>query len=195
MAKTKLQGMGTTSKVLIGIGVLFLLFILWTATAYNSFISLQTTVDENWANIEAQYQRRIDLVPNLVNTVKGYAMHESELFTAITQLRSRWQTAGTREEKIQTAQNIDGALGRLIVVAENYPQLRANENFLSLQDELAGTENRIAVARTRYNEAVKNYNTATRRVPTNIIAGLFGFQQKPSFQAQTGAEKAPEVKF
>ncbi len=191
----KTAGLNTTHKILIGVGAVFLLLVLWTVSAYNGLISLQATTDEQWANVETQYQRRVDLVPNLVSTVRGYAAHESQLFTQIAQLRSQWQTAGTVGAKMQAAQAIDSALGRLIAVAENYPQLKANENFLSLQDELAGTENRISVSRTRYNEAVKNYNTATRKVPTNVIAGLFGFAQKQSFEAQAGAQKAPEVKF
>src|SRR3989344_3966039 len=169
----------TTHKVLIGIGAVLLLLIIWTTAAYNSLVSLQTTVDENWANIEAQYQRRVDLIPNLVLTVKGYATHETNLLVEVSKLRTQWQTAGTVEAKVQTAQAVDSALGRLIAVAENYPDLKANQNFLALQDELAGTENRVAVSRTRYNEAIKNYNAATRKAPTNIVAGLFGFAQKP----------------
>lgn len=195
MAKTKLQNLSTGNKVLIGVGAVLLLLVLWVATTYNSLISLQNIVDNSWADVETQYQRRMDLVPNLVNTVKGYAKHETEIFTKVAELRSQWQTAGTIDEKIATAQKMDSALGRLIAVAENYPQLRSSENFLSLQDELAGTENRILFSRTKYNDAIRNYNTATQKVPSNIVAGLFNFKQKQSFKAETGAEKAVEVKF
>lgn len=185
----------TTKTIIIVICVAVLLAGLWLGTSYNRLITLQTAVEENWANIETQYQRRIDLIPNLVTTVKAFAQHEQTLFTQLAQLRSQWQTAQSIDAKIATAQSIDGALGRLIAVAENYPQLRSSENFLSLQDELAGTENRIAVARTRYNEAIKYYNTAVRRFPTNIIAGLFNFGEKQSFAAVSGAERAPTVTF
>lgn len=195
MAKAKLQNISTTTKVLIGVGIFLLLAIFWVATTYNNLISLQNTVDNSWADVETQYQRRVDVIPNLVSTVKGYAKQESDVFTKVAELRSQWQSAGTVDEKIATAQKIDGAIGRLIAVAENYPQLKSSENFLSLQDELSGTENRISFARTKYNDAVRTYNTATQTVPSNIIAGTFNFKQKQSFKADIGAEKAPEVKF
>jgi LemA protein len=148
--------------------------------------------------VEVQYQRRFDLIPNLVNTVKGYAAHEEKLFTEITALRSQWQTArsaGDVNGAIAAAQGADGAISRLLLVAENYPNLKASENFLSLQDELAGTENRVVFSRNKYNEAVRAYNTAIRRFPTSIIAGIFGFEKKTLFEAQAGAENAPQVSF
>lgn len=180
---------------LIGAGVLILVLIAWGAGSYNKLIVLDSGVAEKWANVETQYQRRIDLIPNLVSTVKGYATHERELFTQITELRSQWASAKTVNDKISAAQGMDSAISRLLLVVENYPQLKANENFLSLQDELAGTENRVSVERTRYNEAVKSYNIAVQRIPTNIIAGMFGFEEKEMFEAQAGAEKAPIVVF
>lgn len=184
----------TRNNLLIAAGIIIALF-LWGASSYNRLINLDASVTQAWADVETQYQRRLDLIPNLVNTVKGYAQYERELYTAITRLRSQWYSAQTIEGKIQAANVIDSALGRLIAVAENYPQLRASENFLSLQDELAGTENRVAVSRTRYNAAVKDYNAAIKKIPANMIASTFGFQPKPSFTAQSSAEQAPPVTF
>ena len=180
---------------LIGAGALLLILIAWGFGTYNKLITLDNTAQEKWGNVETQYQRRIDLIPNLVSTVKGYATYEQETFAKITQLRSQWAGAGTIDDKITAAQGMDSAISRLLLVAENYPELKANENFLSLQDELAGTENRISVERTRYNEAVRNYNIATQKVPTNMIAGMFGFEQKKMFEADKGAETAPKVTF
>lgn len=140
----------------------------------------------------------MDLIPNLVATVKGYAAHEEDLFTEITQLRSQWQTAsasGDTAGAITAAQGTDSALARLLVVAEAYPDLKASTNFLALQDELAGTENRVAVARTRFNDAVKTYNTAIQTFPRNILAGMFGFEPKTFFAAAAGSENAPQVTF
>lgn len=181
--------------VVVGIIVLF---ALWAGGTYNRLVSLSGAVDGQWANVQAQYQRRIDLIPNLVNTVKGYAKHEEGLFTKITELRSQWQSSVNRGDisgQQSAIVNMESALARLLVVVENYPQLKANENFLSLQDELAGTENRIAVERQRFNEAVKNYNIKIHKVPTNIIANLFDFGPREFFEAKPGAEEAPNVQF
>ncbi len=180
---------------LIGAGVLILVLIAWGVGSYNRLIVLDSGVAEKWANVETQYQRRIDLIPNLVSTVKGYATHEKDLFTQITELRSQWASATNVNDKINAAQGLEGVVSKLLMVAEAYPQLKANENFLSLQDELAGTENRVSVERTRYNEAVKAYNIAVQRIPTNIIASMFGFEQKTMFEAAAGAETAPTVTF
>lgn len=183
-----------TWATIVVIGVL----LLWFIFTYNRLISLSGGVNGAWANVETQYQRRIDLIPNLVNTVKGYAKHEESLFTEITELRSQWQNAkntGDQGGQISTIQNMEGALSRLLVVVENYPELKANQNFLALQDELAGTENRIAVERTRYNDAVKAYNIAIQRLPTNIVANLFDFEARQFFEADVGAEKAVVVTF
>lgn len=175
-----------------------ILLILWFFTSYNKLITLSTGVDGAWANVETVYQRRFDLIPNLVNTVKGYAKHEEELFTEITELRSQWQNAkntGDVKTQIQTINQVESAISRLLVVVENYPQLKANENFLSLQDELAGTENRITVERQRFNEAVKRYNIVIKRIPTFIVANLFDYEPREFFEAEEGSEKAPTVEF
>ena len=183
-------------KIWIGLGVLALLIILFIVGTYNSLVRLDNTVDNKWADVETQYQRRVDLIPNLVNTVKGYAAHEKDLFTEITKLRSQWASArGNVQRQIQTANQIDSALSRLLLVAENYPDLKASTNFLALQDELAGTENRIAVARQRYNEAVKNLNIKTETFPSNMVANMFNFDEREYFEAIEGAEEAPTVEF
>ena len=146
--------------------------------------------------LETVLQRRYDLVPNLVSTVKGYAKHERELLREITELRSQWGKAGTQADKVGTANRMESALGRLMVVVEQYPDLKANQNFLRLQDELAGTENRIAVERMRYNETVRAYNTTVRRFPSNLVAGLFGFVKSDAyFEAAAEGKAAPKVEF
>ncbi|MBI4918533.1 LemA family protein [archaeon] len=183
--------LNTTQKVLIGLGVLVLLLLIWFAGSYNSLVSTDENVNKAWGNVQAQYQRRFDLIPNIVETVKGYATHEADLFTKITELRSQWSS----NPSVNTAQELDGAIGRLLLVAENYPQLKASENFLNLQAQLEGTENRVAVARQDYNGAVQLYNVKVRRLPTNIVASLFGFNVKESFKADAGAQTAPKVDF
>lgn len=179
--------------------VLFLLVIVPGCVGiggYNRLVLTQENVDQSWAQIENVLQRRYDLIPNLINTVKGYAAHEKGLFEEVTRLRSQWGKAGTQAQKVQAATALEGALGRLMVVVERYPDLKANQNFLALQDELAGTENRIAVERRRYNQAVRSYNVIVRRFPSNIIAGLTGFEKSDAyFEAAAGAEKVPVVKF
>jgi len=185
-------------KLWITLGVVALLVLAlvgWFVGSYNMLVSLDANAKEKWANVESQYQRRFDLIPNLVSTVKGYAAHEEKLFTEITEIRSRWQGATNTDDKVAAANGLEGAIGRLLMVVENYPVLKASENFLSLQDELAGTENRVSVERVRYNEAVKSYNVAIKRIPTNIIAGMFGFKEKKMFEAAEGAENAPKVTF
>lgn len=171
---------------------------------YNSLVDKQQTVDQAWAEVETQYQRRADLIPNLVNTVKGYAAHESSTFEAVTKARTEATSIHIDAEnlteenlaKYQQAQNdLSAGLGRLIAVSEAYPDLKANENFRDLQTQLEGTENRIATARKRYTEAVKEYNTSIKKFPTLIYAGWFGFEPKPQFTASEGADKAPEVSF
>lgn len=171
---------------------------------YNSLVEKQQTVDQQWAQVENQYQRRADLIPNLVNTVKGYSAHEEETLTKVVEARAKATSVTidandlTEESlaRFQQAQNeLTGALKSLLAVTEAYPDLKANENFLNLQAQLEGTENRIATERQRYTEAVKEYNTAIKKFPTMIYAGWFGFKEKPQFKAEAGAEKAPEVKF
>lgn len=175
-----------------------------TSCNYNSLVDKQQSVEQSWAEVENQYQRRADLIPNLVNTVKGYSTHESETFEKVTLARAKATSITidadnlTEENlaKFQAAQNeLSQALKSLLAVTEAYPDLKANENFMNLQTQLEGTENRITTARMRYTESVKDYNTAIKKFPTMIYAGWFGFDPKPQFKAEEGAQRAPEVKF
>lgn len=176
----------------------------FTSCNYNSLVEKQQNVDQAWAQVENQYQRRADLIPNLVNTVKGYAGHESETFEKVTLARAKATSITidgdnlTEENlaKFQAAQNeLSQALKSLLAVTEAYPDLKANENFMNLQTQLEGTENRIATERMRYTEAVRDYNTTIKKFPTTIYAGWFGFDAKPQFRAEEGAQRAPEVSF
>ncbi len=183
-------------KSILGVIVLIgILFGGWFLITYNGLVSAQEGVDAQWYQVENQYQRRADLIPNLVDTVKGYAAHEEKLFLEVTKYRSQWSAAGSQEEKIEAAKGMDSAISRLLVVVENYPQLKSSENFLALQAQLEGTENRIAVERMRYNEKVRDYNTQIKRMPSSIVANTFGFGSKSYFEAEKGAEEAPDVKF
>ena len=175
-----------------------------TSCNYNSLVEKEQKVNQSWAQVENQYQRRADLIPNLVNTVKGYSTHEQETLTKVTEARAKATSITldaddlTEENlaKYQEAQNeLSGALKSLLAVTEAYPDLKANENFMNLQTQLEGTENRIATERMRYTEAVQDYNTSIKKFPTNIYDGWFGFEEKPQFKAEAGAQKAPEVKF
>ncbi len=156
---------------------------------------MDVSVDNAWAEIENHLKRRSDLIPNLVETVKGYATHEKELFENIANARAKLAGSATVPGKIGAANELSGFLGRLLAIAENYPQLKANESFLKLQDELAGTENRIAVARTRYNQAVREFNTTIRVFPSNIVAGIFGYEKKSFFEVPDSEKEVPAVKF
>lgn len=162
---------------------------------YNGIIGLDESINEKYSQIQVQLQRRNDLIPNLVSTVKGYAAHETEVFDAVSDARARLAGASTPEETIAADGELASALGRLLAISEAYPELKSNENFLSLQDELAGTENRIGVARKDYNEAVRDYNVKIRSFPANIFAGMFGFEKKDMFEAAAGAENVPSVNF
>src|SRR5262247_2255151 len=166
-----------------------------TGCSYNKFVGQEEAIKSQWAQVENQLQRRNDLIPNLVETVKGYAQHEEGVFKEIADARSRLLAAKTPEESIAAANQQTSALGRLLAVAENYPQLRANEQFNRLMDELAGTENRIAVERMRYNERVQEYNTSRRQFPANVTANMFGFKEYPLFEAPPSAQQAPKVDF
>jgi len=168
---------------------------LFSGCGYNQLVSLQQGIQASWAQVQNQLQRRNDLIPNLVETVKGYATHESAVFEAVANARSRLIAAGTRDEQIEAAQGLQSALGRLLAIAEQYPQLKANEQFNRLSDELSGTENRIAVERMRYSEAVRDYNTRIRLFPGSLVASLRGFKEKAYFEATPGAQEAPKVKF
>lgn len=163
--------------------------------SYNRFVSQEESVKAQWAQVENQLQRRNDLIPNLVESTKGFAQQERDVFTAIADSRARLAGAQTPEQKIQAANEQSSALARLLVVVENYPVLKSNETFARLMDELAGTENRIAVERMRYNEKVQEYNTARRSFPANITAGIFGFKEYPLFQAPESAKGVPKVDF
>jgi len=180
-------------------GILILLIIVsgaWFISGYNKVAKLDEAVKAGWRQVDTVLQRRYDLIPNLVNTVKGYATHEKEIFTEITRLRSQWASAGTGQEKMKAAGELEGAISRLLVVAENYPDLKASENFLSLQAQLEGTENRIAVQRMRYNETVQTFNTYIRTFPGNIFAGIRGLSEPaPYFEAEEKARKVPKVEF
>jgi LemA protein len=188
---------------LIILGVL-VLFGFSMCNTYNKLGPMEEGVKKAWSQVENQYQRRADLIPNLVNTVKGYANFEQETLTKVIEARAsatqiKVDPANLTPENIQrfeqAQQGLSGALGRLLAVAEAYPDLKANQNFLDLQKQLEGTENRISVERKNFNEAVEGYNSYLRRFPTNLIAGMFGFSQKGYFQAAPGSDKAPEVKF
>lgn len=189
---------------LLVIGVLILIMVGGTLTTYNGLIAKDEAVATAWDNIQSQYQRRADLIPNLVSTVKGYAKHESETLENVMAARAKAtqitvNADNLTPEKLKQYQAAQGelsqALGRLMAVSENYPNLKANENFSELQAQLEGTENRINESRQIYNSAVQTYNVSVRRFPANIVAGMFGFDKKNQFEAEAGAEKAPKVEF
>lgn len=183
--------LGPVAIIIIILGVCALLFI----PKYNSLVTAEENVDSKWAQVENQLQRRYDLIPNLVESVKGYAKHEQEVIASITEARAQLGNAQTPEQQAIANDALNGALGRLLVVVENYPNLKADANFRQLMDELAGTENRLAVAREDYNNEVQGFNKIVKRFPGNVIAGMFGFEQKEYFKAAAGAEKAPAVDF
>lgn len=187
------------SKGMIALIVIVGIVVIILATCvgkYNSIVTLNENVSTAWSQVENVLQRRLDLIPNLVNTVKGYAAHEKDVFIQVTEARSKVGGATTKDDKIDANNQLTQALSKLMLVVERYPDLKANQNFLALQDELAGTENRIAVERKRYNDAVREYNTYVRRFPANIIAGMFGYQKEDKyFKADEGAKTAPKVEF
>lgn len=203
MKKNVLIGCGVVLGIVIVIG---LIMVFSGISIYNEMVRLDEGVKEKWSQVENVYQRRLDLIPNLVETVKGYAAHERETFQAVTEARSKVGgvmnvpgQALTNPEMFQQFQQaqtaLSSALQRLMVVVERYPDLKANENFLSLQSQLEGTENRIAVERRRFNEAARDFNTYIRKFPKVILANMFGFRQKPYFKAEEGADVVPKVKF
>ncbi|MDC7227360.1 MAG: LemA family protein [Spirochaetales bacterium] len=196
-------------KIIIPIAIVVILILIiygsFTGT-YNKMVTMEEGVKASWSQVENQYQRRLDLIPNLVETVKGYASHESDTLTAVAEARA--SAGGVMNmsddllddpaafERFQEAQSsLGGALQRLLVVTENYPELKANQNFLALQDQLEGTENRISVERKRFNDSVQSYNTYIKQFPRMIIANMAGFDEKPYFEASSGAENAPKVEF
>jgi LemA protein len=179
---------------LIPIAVVVIL-VAMLISSYNNLVQLSESVDSNWSQVQNQLQRRADLIPNLVKTVQGYAAQERDIFTAVADARARLAGATTVNEAANADQDLTGALGRLLAIAENYPQLKSDANFRALQDELAGTENRIAVARMDYNNSVQVYNAKIKSFPTSLYAGLFGFKQRDYFQASEQATEVPSVNF
>ena len=178
--------------------------VVWGDTIYNGLVEKEEAVHSAWSNVETQYQRRADLIPNLVNTVKGYAAHEKQTLSAVVEARSKATSMTVDADDLtperlaafqQAQEGVRSALGRLIAIAENYPDLKANSNFQELQAQLEGTENRIAVARRDFNESTRAYNVSIRRFPANLVAGMLSFGQKPYFEANDGAAQAPEVAF
>ena len=193
--------MKKSTIIIIAVAVLA---VVWGITGYNGLVSMDEGVQTKWADVETQYQRRADLIPNLVNTVKGYAAHESETLQAVVEARAKATSvnidptnmSAEQIANFQKAQDgVSSALGRLLVTVEKYPDLKANENFKELQAQLEGTENRISVARRDYNEAARKYNTTLRSFPKNILAGMFGFEKKSYFEAHEGSDQAPTVQF
>lgn len=192
------------NKGLIITVVVIALVAIWGISSYNGLVSMDENVSNQWANVETQYQRRSDLIPNLVNTVKGYAKHESQTLEAVMAARSqatqvKIDPSNCTPQQLAAYQKAQGdvttALGKLLAITENYPDLKANQNFLELQSQLEGTENRINVARKDFNDTAKKYNTSLRRFPRNIIASMFGFEKRNYFEAEAGVEKAPKVEF
>ena len=196
--------MNKTTIILISIIAVIAIIILSGISKYNGLVGLEEDVNSQWANVENQYQRRADLIPNLVATVKGYATHESETLENVVAARAKAtqitiDPATLTPEKLQEFQAAQGqlssALGKLLMITENYPDLKANQNFMELQVQLEGTENRISTERTRFNEVAKKFNAVIRKFPANIISSMFGFEKKPYFEVEKGSAVAPEVKF
>jgi len=188
---------GKMGLIVAGVILLILIVSLYSffKGTYNNFVRLDETVKTAWAQVENQLQRRYDLIPNLVETVKGYAKQEKDVFVEVTNARAKVGGAGSVPDKISANNELTSALSRLLIVVERYPDLKSNQNFMRLQDELAGTENRIAVERKRYNDAVQSYNIAVKSFPANILAGMFGFAPATLFDAPAAAKTAPQVKF
>ena len=182
-------------SALMNLSILVLMATVLSGCSYNKFTTQEEAIKGQWGEVQNQLLRRNDLIPNLVETVKGYAEQEKEIFTSIAESRARLAGAKTPAETIEAANEQSSALSRLLVVVENYPQLKSDVNFQRLMDELSGTENRIAVARGRYNERIQEYNTTRRRFPSNMTAKIFGFEEYPYFAAPTDAQQAPKVNF
>ena len=183
------------SKTFLGVVAAIVLVVVMLFSSYNGLVSMNENVTGKWAQVENQLQRRNDLIPNLVNTVKGYAAHETEVFKQVSDARAKLGGAKTVAETSAANNEMNTALSRLLMVAENYPDLKSNTNFTQLQDELAGTENRIAVARKDYNDAVQSYNAKIKFLPASLYAGAFGFTPRDYFKADEAAQKVPQVKF
>lgn len=182
--------MNKTLWIIVGVIVLI---ALWAFSSYNGLITLNESVDAQWAKVETQYQRRFDLIPNLVNSVQGIMAQEQKIFGDITEARTRYSGASTPNDRAVAANQVESALGRLLVVMENYPQLGSSNNVRDLMTQLEGTENRISVERTRFNDMIRDYNVAVKRFPKNIIAGMLGFSERAYFESAEGAETVPTV--
>jgi LemA protein len=185
----------TFKNILIGLGILALLLVMWFFSTKNSLITLQETNKASWAQVENQLQRRYDLIPNLINTVKGYATYEKEVFTNIAEARAKLAGAKNVNQKIAAAQGMESAISRLLMISENYPNLKADKNFSALMDELAGSENRIAQERRRFNENIRLYNQKIKMIPTSIVAQMSGFKEMNYFEMNDKAKEVPKVNF
>lgn len=190
-----MKKMSAGGIALIVVGAIFAILLIWGVGSYNSLVGLREGVDNQSSNIQTQLQRRADLIPNLVNTVKGYASHETEIMNEISSSRSALVGSGSMAEKAQADAQLTGALNRLLMIVENYPDLKADQQFSKLMDELSGTENRIAVSRKDYNGAVTSYNKAIKTFPSVILANIFGFSKMDYFEASEGSEQTPPVSF
>lgn len=182
--------MNKTLAIILGAIALLVLFLFGS---YNGLVRQNTAVDGQWAQVETQYQRRFDLIPNLVSSTQGFLKQEKSIFVDIANARTKYAGSKSVDEKVASSSQLDGALGRLLLIVENYPNLKSNETVAGLMAELSGTENRISVERRRFNELVQGYNISIKTVPTNIIAGLFGFKERAFFKSETGAEQVPKV--
>lgn len=187
--------MKNSVKWLIGVGVIIFFIVSYFISVYNNFVSLEQAVNNAWAQVETQYQRRFDLIPNLQSTVQGAANFEKSTFTAVTEARTKWLNSQSINEKVDAANEFNSALSRLLVTVENYPQLKATAAFQDFMTQLEGTENRIAVARKDYNDVATRFNTAIKRFPGMMFASMFGFNEKTLFKASDGAASAPKVDF
>jgi len=188
--------MDTGKIILVVVGVfafIIFIFVAWFVTTHNSLVNADQETNAAWSKVENQYQRRADLLPNLVEVVKGYAKHESTVFEEVTKARSQWADAKTPDDKVKAAGEIDSALSRLMVVVEAYPDLKASSNFAALQAQIEGTENRISTERGRYTDIATAYNKKIKGIPTSFIADIYGYKEKPLFQADKGTDKAPKL--
>ena len=192
MAKKGLMGLWITLAVIV---VVVLIGVFWWFGTYNSLVSLEESVTSGWSEIDNQLLRRADLIPNLVNTVKGFAAQEKTVIQSVSDARAKLAGASSQKEKMDASNELDGALSRLLVVVENYPELKSDKVFISLMDELSGTENRLSVARKRYNDSVKAFNMQIKKFPSSIVAGASGFEQKDYFEVPTEKKENPEVQF
>ena len=187
--------MSKKTTIIVAVVAVIAVIALMVISGYNSLVSKEESVDTAYSNVSVMLERRADLIPNLVNTVKGYMEHETEVIENITTARETLLGAKNIDEQMEANDQLTASLDALMVVVENYPDLKASENFIQLSDELAGTENRISTARKDYNDEVKSYNTAIKKFPTNILASMFGFEQKEYFEAKESATEVPEVEF